>query len=57
MRDLIILTIFAFGVFWAFDEYKYDGRYSKEAWQRVVHDSQSFRQEAQHWLDRATSGK
>jgi hypothetical protein len=57
MRDLIILTIFAFGVFWAFDEYKYDGRYSKEAWQQVVHDSQSFRQETQHWLDRATSGQ
>jgi len=42
MRRLLILAIIAFGVLWAFDVYKHNGRYGRNDWQQVAAEGQYF---------------
>jgi hypothetical protein len=57
MRDYIILTVAVFGVLWAFDTYKFDGRYSQAVWQRTSEEGRNFSYVVHHAVDNAMAGK
>ncbi len=57
MRDYLILTVVAIGALWAFDAYKFDGRYSQAAWQQTIDDGRAFTDVMQRAVDGAISGK
>jgi hypothetical protein len=57
MRDYIILTVAVFGALWAFDAYRYDGRYSHAVWKQTSEESRNFGSVMHHAVDKAMSGK
>ncbi len=57
MRDYILITVAALGAVWAFDAYKFDGRYSQAVWQQTVDEGRALTTAIHSELDRAMSGK
>jgi hypothetical protein len=57
MRGLIFLTLLGFAAFWAYDQYKFNGQYTRAVWQEAKVDSQNFRSEMQRLINNAMSGR
>jgi hypothetical protein len=53
---VIMLAVLAAAAFWAFDAYKYDGRYSRELWQQAATDDQYFSDQVRRQINGTLSG-
>jgi hypothetical protein len=57
MRDYMILTVVVLGALWAFDLYKFDGRYTADIWQQTTDAGRDFSRAVHDAVDRAMSGR
>jgi hypothetical protein len=56
MRSYVFLTILTFGVFWAYDEYKYGGGNTQTAWRWAGESGRNISSEVQRTINGALSG-
>jgi hypothetical protein len=57
MRDYVILTVAVFGALWAFDAYRYDGRYSQAVWEQASEEGRNFSNSIHRAVDMAMAGE
>jgi hypothetical protein len=57
MRDYIILTVAVFGAIWAFDAYRFDGRYSQALWKQTSDEGRNLSNSIHRAVNLAISGK
>jgi hypothetical protein len=57
MRGYVILTVVILGALWAFDLYKFEGRYTADIWRQKTDVGRGFSRAVQDAVDRAMSGR
>jgi|HubBroStandDraft_2_1064218.scaffolds.fasta_scaffold06724_4 hypothetical protein len=57
MRGYVILTVVILGALWAFDLYKFEGRYTADIWRQTTDVGRGFSRAVQDAVDRAMSGR